>query len=157
MVAHASFRAGEIEAWGRGIERILGACHDAGAPDPQLEFDARDVWVTFPFSREYLAIVTPPDHRRDVQRPEAGTNASVETPVETPVQAPVQTPAQSRLRTPERIVAVLSAKPEATLTEVAQLIGKSLRAVERAATTLTKQGRLRFVGPKKGGHWDVLR
>ena len=60
LVANAFFRAGEIEAWGRGIERILDACRDVGAPEPRLDFDGRDVWVEFPFPTEYLAIVPPP-------------------------------------------------------------------------------------------------
>ena len=31
-VANAFFRAGEIETWGRGIQRILEACREAGTP-----------------------------------------------------------------------------------------------------------------------------
>jgi ATP-dependent DNA helicase RecG len=50
---------------------------------------------------------------------------------------------------------MLDENPEMTLAEVASKIGKSLRAVERASSKLVKAGRLRFVGPKKGGHWEV--
>ena len=42
-----------------------------------------------------------------------------------------------------------------TLTEVASTIGKSLSAVERASSKLVKQGKLKHVGPQKGGHWEV--
>ena len=35
-IANTFFRAGEIEAWGRGIQRIFEACHAASAPKPQL-------------------------------------------------------------------------------------------------------------------------
>ena len=35
-VAHAFFRAGMIEAWRRGIEKILMACQAAGVPMPEL-------------------------------------------------------------------------------------------------------------------------
>jgi ATP-dependent DNA helicase RecG len=41
-------------AWGRGIERIFGACHEAGTPEPRIRVEPRDVWVEFPFSAEYL-------------------------------------------------------------------------------------------------------
>lgn len=30
--ANAFFRAGEIETWGRGIQRIFDACENAGTP-----------------------------------------------------------------------------------------------------------------------------
>jgi ATP-dependent DNA helicase RecG len=35
-IANTFFRAGEIEAWGRGIERIFEACRKAETPEPEL-------------------------------------------------------------------------------------------------------------------------
>jgi ATP-dependent DNA helicase RecG len=43
-----------------------------------------------------------------------------------------------------------------TLAEVAETIGKSLSAVERASAKLVKAGHLKYVGPRKGGHWVVV-
>lgn len=43
-----------------------------------------------------------------------------------------------------------------TLAEVADEIGKSRRAVERATAKLVGDGRLRYVGPRKSGHWETL-
>ncbi|MBE0547872.1 MAG: putative DNA binding domain-containing protein [Rubrivivax sp.] len=56
-VANAFFRAGEIEAWGRGIERIFSACRQAGVPEPRLQQDAGGLWMTFPFDAAYLGWV----------------------------------------------------------------------------------------------------
>ena len=47
-IAHAFFRAGEIESWGRGIQRIIGACKTAGCPEPIFRFDGTGVWQVFP-------------------------------------------------------------------------------------------------------------
>lgn len=58
-------------------------------------------------------------------------------PVETPVKAPA------------RILVLLQAQPEFALAEVAQAIGMSLGAVERAAKKLQAQERFRYVGPKR--------
>jgi ATP-dependent DNA helicase RecG len=44
-----------------------------------------------------------------------------------------------------------------TLGDVAGTIGKSVRAVERATAKLVKDGRLIYVGPRKGGHWEILK
>ncbi len=55
-VANAFFRAGEIEAWGRGIERIFAACKTAGTPTPRLRVDA-GLWTEFPFSKKYLRLI----------------------------------------------------------------------------------------------------
>lgn len=75
---------------------------------------------------------------------------------EVTVQAPVKTPVERRERTPEQVLSALRRQPELTLAEVAPIIGRSLRTVERAVAKLQAEGRLRYLGPKKGGHWDVL-
>lgn len=125
-VANAFFRAGMIESWGRGIERVQLACRQAGVPEPEWRVEQTGLWAVF----HYPAV------------------ASAAAPVETPVEAPVKTAA--------RILERLHANPQATLAEVASEIGMSLRAVERASAKLVKDGRLLYVGPRKGGHWEVL-
>jgi len=137
-IANTFFRAGEIEAWGRGIERMFTACREANTPDPQIRFDAGGIWTEFVFSAEYLEAISGEPDRVDAGK------TRVETRVETPA------------KTPDRILGMLASNPDLTLAEVAQAIGKSQSAVERASAKLVKQGRLRFVGPRKGGHWDVL-
>jgi ATP-dependent DNA helicase RecG len=46
-VANTVFRAGQIESWGRGIERMLQVCRAAGAPDPVLRHEETGLWVEF--------------------------------------------------------------------------------------------------------------
>ena len=46
-VANAFFRAGMIEAWGRGIERIMEACRAARAPTPRIRYEPSGLWVEF--------------------------------------------------------------------------------------------------------------
>lgn len=56
-IAEAFFRAGYIESWGRGIEKILTAFQDAGLPDPVFEESWGGVMVTFLkdiYTEEYL-------------------------------------------------------------------------------------------------------
>ena len=74
---------------------------------------------------------------------------SVKTPVKTPVETPVKTPG--------KILAFLLEYPNASLVETASAIGKSLRAVERSSSKLVEEGKLRYVGPRRGGHWEVLK
>jgi len=83
---------------------------------------------------------------------DAVTKAGPKTTVETPVETPVKKVA----KTPQRILALLRQQPELTLAEVAQAIGRSPRAVERAAVKLQQENKLRYHGPKRGGHWEVV-
>jgi ATP-dependent DNA helicase RecG len=53
------------------------------------------------------------------------------------------------VKTPDLVLQLLSEHPEMTLTEIAETIGKSLSAVERASAKLVKAGLLKYVGPKK--------
>lgn len=89
-------------------------------------------------------------------RPVEERTAPVETEG-TPPKTPVETPVKTPVKTPEQILAALTANPELTLAEIALRIGKSVSAVERAAAKLVKEGLLRFVGPRKGGKWEVLK
>ncbi len=62
---------------------------------------------------------------------------------------------ETPVKTPEAVLTVLRGNPSFTLAEVADTIGKSVSAVERAAQKLKDQGLLKFIGPQKGGHWEV--
>ena len=56
-IAYAFFRAGMIEAWGRGIRRIVKMCKEAGNPAPEWKLQASGdgLWLRFPFSAAYQA------------------------------------------------------------------------------------------------------
>lgn len=86
----------------------------------------------------------------------AAESASTETPVKTLVEARVKTPVQTPGKRREPLLGLLRKKPNLSLAEAAAQLGKSASAVERAARRLREAGRLRHVGPAKGGHWEVI-
>ena len=66
-----------------------------------------------------------------------------------------KTSEKTPVKTPDQIIELLKENPQMTLAEVALSIGKSQSAVERASSKLAKEGKLKYVGPQKGGHWEV--
>ena len=52
-VAHAFFRAGLVEAGGRGIDLIFADCRRAGVPAPELRFKHGGFWAVFRFPADY--------------------------------------------------------------------------------------------------------
>ena len=60
-------------------------------------------------------------------------------------------------KTPDLILLLLSENPAASIPELAEKIEKSERAVERAIRKLREEGRIRRIGPAKGGHWEVVK
>lgn len=111
-----------------GISKILKVIKENGSPRPEFETDDDRSYFLIRLSVHDDAVV-------------------VETPVKTLVKTPV--------KTPDRILHVLSENPRMTLAEVAEVIGKSVSAVERASSQLVKTGHLKYIGPQKGGHWVV--
>ena len=43
-----------------------------------------------------------------------------------------------------------------TISKLAGILGVTTRAIEKQIAKLQEQGRLRRVGPARGGHWEVL-
>ena len=56
----------------------------------------------------------------------------------------------------EKILALLSANPHATTADLLAETGLSVSGVEKNIRELKAAGRLRRVGPDKGGHWEVV-
>jgi ATP-dependent DNA helicase RecG len=47
LIANAFFRSGQIEAWGRGIERIIEACKEWNMPEPFFKVGSHEVMIGF--------------------------------------------------------------------------------------------------------------
>lgn len=65
-------------------------------------------------------------------------------------------PVEMQAKTLEKILEALRVTPDLILAELALSIGKSLSAAEGATARLVTEEKLRFVGPKKGGLWEVF-
>ena len=52
-IANVFFRAGEVESWGRGIQRIFEACRETGTPDPVVQTEPQ-MAIEFVFSKDYI-------------------------------------------------------------------------------------------------------
>lgn len=94
---------------------------------------------------------SPPEFETDDDR----SYFLIRLPVHPEAEGSEKTRVETQVKTQDQILQILAEKPEMTLAEVALKIGKSCSAVERASSKLVKAGRLRFVGPKKDGHWEV--
>ncbi|MGY8687218.1 MAG: ATP-binding protein [Verrucomicrobiales bacterium] len=136
-IANVFFRAGEIEAWGRGISHIFEACRASGAPEPELGYQGADLWLEFPYSSDYLAAV--------------GENVGETSGKIDP------TTQKTTQKTTQRILEVLRDHPSAGRREIAEILGNiSEDGVKYHLARLKEQGCIRRVGPDRGGHWEIL-
>ena len=71
-IANTFFRAGLIESWGRGIERMIDTCRESNYPLPKWQLEPGGLWVVFEFSKEHV-------------RPQVEQNGQATPPVTPPV------------------------------------------------------------------------
>jgi predicted HTH transcriptional regulator len=128
-VANVFFRAGQIEAWGRGIERIFSACTSAGTPPPALRCEQKGLWVDFEFGPA-----------ADLISRETGE----------------KTGEKAREKTRDKILGLIRVDPGISMESMAISLGLTRKGVEWQVRKLKQSGILRRVGPDKGGHWEIL-
>ena len=125
-IANVFFRAGQIEAWGRGVERILVSCREAGCPVPEIRLEPAGLWLIFPFP--------PTEAARD-----GFGNKSVKT----------------RVKTRVKILECIHKNPHISAADLEDLLGITKKGVEWQLRSLQSSGELRRQGPDKGGQWLV--
>ena len=64
---------------------------------------------------------------------------------------------ESSVKTSVKIKEMMQSNPKVSLREIAEAIGISTRAIEKAVNKLTEEGEIDRKGPKKGGEWIVLK
>ena len=81
---------------------------------------------------------------------------TVKTGMKTGMKIGMKTTEKSVEKSVEKILRYLSENPRAMQNELSIVTGLSVRGVEKNLMILKKSGRLRRVGPDKGGHWEVV-
>ena len=127
LIAGAFFRSGQIEAWGRGIEKITEACKSWGKPEPFFKVRANEVMIGF-------------NTESQLDKNEFGEKFGEKF---------------GENHTREKIMAIMHAKPTISAKAIAEEISITTRGVEKCIRELKKAGLVTRVGPAKGGHWVV--
>jgi len=132
LIAEAFHRTGAVEVWGRGTNRVIAECKAHGILPPS--FEERQGWMVVTFR----APIAPVEAGGG---PEGGTEKSSE---------------KSREKSSEKILDLVRQNPAFSAREIAEALGLTSRAVEKQLGKLKKEGRLKRIGPDKGGHWEVV-
>ncbi|MCU0866664.1 MAG: putative DNA binding domain-containing protein [Planctomycetes bacterium] len=154
LLANAFFRAGYVESWGRGIERIQDECKQHGIGKPIYDTGMSGLMVTFRATALYAASVR---GAGDPGSTPTGTT-TIPTTITTTIananaNGHAREPAAQSTR--ERIMAALRSTPNLNAPDLAHLLGISVDGIRYHIRRLTASGRLRRHGTK-GGHWEVL-
>jgi len=60
------------------------------------------------------------------------------------------------LKSSQKIMELMQGDPTITIGDLARSLGITDRAIKKQIEKLKAQGRIRRIGPDKGGHWEVI-
>ena len=118
---------GLIENLGSGLQKVCRILTDAGLPLPFMEALS---------SGTRIVVRSENPEKYPVKHSEDSVKSSVKSSV--------------------KILSLLAGMPSISAAEVSCKIGLTLRAVEKIIAKLKATGKIKRIGPDKGGHWEVV-
>lgn len=122
-----------IEQWGTGIGKILQACREAGLRDPE-----------FRESGLFFKVTLYKNNRLENEYTKNSRNGSQNTS---------QKDSQN---TSQKIIECMKDNPATTIRELSLSTGLSDRGIKNHIYKLKNHGKIRRIGPDRGGHWEVV-
>ena len=131
-IANVFFRAGYIETWGQGIQKICDECIALGAELPRYEILGTGIRVYFPALRSALI---------DQPKVPKGHSAKTDGTLDDTMAL--------------KIIEIIRSKPDITLDQLSVEAGIARRTLVRYMSALKEAGRIERVGGKRYGHWEI--
>ena len=131
-IANVFYRAGYIEHWGRGIQKICDACKELGAELPVYELIGNGLRVHFKALESALI-----DEPKTPNRQDVGKDVGLEVGLA------------------EKIIDLILEDSEIKMSEMAEKLEVTTRTIEREMKKLRESGRVIRVGGKRYVHWEV--
>ena len=131
-IANVFYRAGYIESWGRGIQKICDACKNIGADEPEYIVHGEDIMVKF----NALQSAKVPDSKAPKHQNEA-LSESLDEALE------------------KQMIKILKENPGVAQRDIAKALGISRASVQRIMSVLVSRGIIERIGGKRYGHWEI--
>ena len=133
-IANVFYRAGYIETWGQGIQKICDECIALGTELPKYEILGTGIRVYFPALKSALI-----DQPKTPNRQDVGKDVGLEFGLA------------------EKIIDLIFEDSEIKMSEMAEKLEVTTRTIEREIKKLRESGRVIRVGGKRYGHWEVVK
>jgi len=127
-IANGFFRAGYVETWGRGIEKICEACKKHGVPMPEYTLHPEDIMIKF----------TALQNAKIPKRQNGGLSGGLDGGL-------------------DDVLEILRKTPSVTNAELVELLNIPLGSVQRKIKRLKEQGIIERKGGKRYGYWEIKK
>lgn len=122
--------------------RILQACREEKVPEPRVRLSEHELWLEFAFSAGHIRAVS--------------SRTGGERPTEAAGEASVKTSVKASVKTGDALLELLRKNPPNDPGRGGRGGGPLGPRGRDGSSKLVTAGRLRFVGPQRGVHWEVL-
>ena len=153
--AEHALQGGESDCRNRTLHQLflqLGLGERAGSGLPKI----RHAWESLGYSVTLTESFEPYD-QSVLEVTKALENTRPDRIVGSSEKGSEKSSVKSSEKTDVRILERLGNSPGMTISELSEALELSTRAIEKQLRSLQGSGRLRRVGPAKGGHWEVLK
>lgn len=141
LIAQAFFKAGFIESWGRGFEKIKKECEQYNTPIPEIEIKSSGVMIKCNPSRIYMDLL----------------NNMKSKNVQINVHKNVQINYYENLTKVERqILDIISEEPQITQVNIANKLKTTPKTIQRGIAKLKEKGKIKRMGANKKGYWKII-
>ena len=137
-IANVFYKAGFIENWGRGIDKICDCLKNAKMKAPVFESNCGGVLLTIYRKNNFVSA--------------EGTEFTV---LESSENRPDNSQKTAQ-KTAQKILDYLAENPTATIVDLQALLNKANGTIKEHITKLKQSGRLERVGGDNGGYWKVM-
>ena len=128
LIADLFSRINFGEKLGSGMKRMRDVCKKENSPYPEIEYTDTHFYIVFKQSNEYLKLEST-------------------TP---------KTMVKIRVKTRVKIISLIKENPLITIPQLAEKIGLTVKGIEWNIKKLKEDGKLKRVGPTKGGYWKIV-
>lgn len=141
LIAQTFFKAGFIESWGRGFEKIKKECEEYGSPLPRVEIKSSGVMVKCVPSKVYMELL---NKMKDKNVPD---NVSQNVP---------DNVSQNLKEIEEEIMKNITDNPYITQQQMADKLKVNRKTIQRGLNSLKGKNIIERIGSDRKGFWKIL-
>ena len=144
-IANAFYRAGYIETWGRGIQKIYESCKELGVPAPEYSIVGEDITVKFTAHDSIFSEIDGTKH--DVNGTNGTNHGTNHGTNDNGTLSVIES----------NVLAAIINNPYITKSQLIALLGIGGTTVSRTTKKLKELGYIERSGTNRTGHWVIIK
>lgn len=141
-IANVFYRAGYIETWGRGIQKICEACAELGADLPEYQLVGDGLRVRFKALESALI-----EDSGKLERKSATEDVALDVAMNVTLNDALAL----------KVIEEIRSNPSISQEMMAERLGVARRTIQRKISDLNRLGYVERVGGKRHGYWQIMK